>query len=71
MKVLKGRLAALGKNQLALINELKNRGEIVGTSSMSDWLNGFNVSERGEYILKLVKEILDEWEGCNNGKDLQ
>ncbi len=59
---IKGRLATIGRKNVDVINELKNRGIFCSKSEFSIAIHGYN-SPKAESICDNADKIITEWEG--------
>lgn len=70
-KLIKLRLAALGKTQKDLFIELNRRGAKLSTvQQLYQYVNGYNVTNKSDIILNASLKILNLWESeaNENGK---
>ena len=62
MNNVRERLRGLGKTQIWLIMELRERGLVVQTSEFSYILSGVLTTPKAKTVLKVCDEILTEYE---------
>ena len=62
-KDIKVKLAILGKRQVDLLKELRNRGyRTLTPQALSSFISGYRVSPQSEAVLGVVRKILRDWE---------
>ncbi len=70
-RIIKARLAALGKSQKDLFMELNNRGIRLSTvQQLYQYINGYNITYKAQNVLSASLKILSYWESEaeRNGK---
>lgn len=70
-RIIKARLAALGKSQKELFIELNNRGIRLSTvQQLYQYINGYNITYKAQNVLSASLKILNYWESEaeKNGK---
>ena len=61
--IYKSRLAALGKRQVDLLAEVRKRGyKNLQPPQISNYLSGMYTGPQAQAVLKIIGDILDEWE---------
>lgn len=72
-RIIKARLAALGKTQKDLFVELNRRGAQLSTvQQLYQYINGYSITYKSQTILSASQKILDFWESeaDKNGKTI-
>ena len=72
-RIIKARLAALGKNQKDLFMELNERGIRLSTvQQLNQYINGYNITYKAQTVLSAALKILSYWESEaeKNGKTI-
>ena len=72
-RIIKARLAALGKTQKDLFVELNRRGAQLSTvQQLYQYINGYSITYESQTILSASLKILDFWESeaDKNGKTI-
>ena len=64
-KDIKFKLLRIGKKQVDLLRELRNRGQKVSPQELSCFISGVVQTPKSEAVLKIARDILDEWEKEN------
>ena len=64
-KDIKFKLLRIGKKQVDLLRELRNRGQKVSQQELSCFISGVVQTPKSEAVLKIARDILDEWEKEN------
>lgn len=65
-KDIKIKLFELGKKQVDLLRELRNRGQKVSPQELSFFISGTLRTPKSEVVLKMSRDILKEWEDNQN-----
>lgn len=61
-KDIKIKLFELGKKQVDLLRELRNRGQKVSPQELSCFISGVVQTPKIETVLNIARDILKEWE---------
>lgn len=61
-KDIKIKLFELGKKQVDLLRELRNRGQKVSPQELSCFISGVVQTPKSETVLNIARDILKEWE---------
>lgn len=64
---IKARLAELGRRNVDVIREIRNRGFNCSNSYFSDAINGKNTSELADRICEIADAVILEWENERKG----
>lgn len=59
---IKNRLAKLGKTQVWLLRELRNRGVTIQPPQLANFINGIYTYPKSKVVLGICDEILNELE---------
>ena len=60
-----GHVLVIPKKQVDLLRELRNRGQKVSPQELSCFISGVVQTPKSEAVLKIARDILDEWEKEN------